>query len=175
MQLGATALSHGLTRLSNGPTGGAGALGPISYNFFLQVHLPVAHGLFLSPELIYMPGTLLPNRSADGSTATSFLVIGLPLTANLGRRLDVSLGPALVGYEIRGAGGLQTLSEGGGPGTFASPGGTVTSRTMAAVMGASLSFGGGKIGLDAMAEAPFNDAKRTYSALLTVAVEIFQL
>lgn len=169
---GVTALSHGLNRVSQNPSGKTDTLGTTYFNLDFKYHATLSADVLWSPHLVWMPDFLLP-RSRD-FVKTSFLIIGSPLTYRLRGSWDVSGGPSVVMYQIKGSGGYTTLSNGNTVSRFALPGRTETAKTMALLLGTSYNRAPYRASLELLTEGLLSDKKRTYSVMFTLAYSIYR-
>jgi hypothetical protein len=171
--LGLDILSHGIDRTTQSTNGSLSLFGSMYVNFDSQVFFPLSTDFYFAPRLLWMPDFLLPSRSAGGSAKTSFLIFEIPLVYNYNEAFDVSAGPAVLFYEIKGSGGIEKLGNGNGTTDFAIPGRTQTIRTIGWFLGASYSNNGFRYTLDTATEGLLSSSKRTISLVFTVAYNAF--
>ena len=165
--IGLNVLSHGLNRVSKEPSGATSALGTSYYNLDFQYHYEYAGGVFFSPRITVMPDFLLPAKSPDGALKTTFLILGLPVTYNMGSSWDLNAGLALILYQLSGSGGTTTLSNGNTTSNFALPGRNESSKTVGLLLGTSYHYESYRLQFDTMTEGLLSNSKRTFSLMLT--------
>ena len=168
---GADVLQHGLGRGSKDETGAKSLLGTSYLNIDLQVHAQIGSGLFLSPRVMFMPSFLLPHKS--GSVKSTYTIVGLPVLFDLSPSFDAWVGPAYMIYNLSGPGGTTQLSNGNGTSTFAQPGGSVSAKTFALMLGSAYKVKDIRLSLDLFTEGLFSSSKRTFSLMAGVTYAIF--
>lgn len=152
-----------LNKTSQKETGEAGFLGTASYPLTVKYDKAFGGDWFFSPELTY---TLIP-RSTPGDTAkvtTQHLLF--QFGKNGGSSWDWFVGPGLIQYTYKGAGGTAVLNNGTSTATFAVPGKNSTVTQVTANVGGSFSFGNSRIGVELIIENLMSSSKRTQSLLL---------
>ena len=167
-EIGTGLSSYQLFRLSESETGARSRAGTRFYHLHLQVHQPVG-GLYLSPWLRFMPPSLWAVESTSKSTQTSLASLGVPLLWPVGSSWDLSSGPVLMRYSIKGTGGQETLNNGESTSVFFKPSEERTASSFAWQLGTALRWGPVRSALDLLVQAPAQSVKRSYSVMFTVA------
>ena len=174
-ELGMSMTSYQLQRQVSDDSGKTGFLGDNYYNLRMQYHVPVVMHLFFSPELDYIPASLLAKKSPDGNQSSTLNSLLLPATYNITSYADISGGLALMRYTLTTKGGTITLPNGNSEAEFGLPGRTVTSTTLAWVFGGAFSYMRARGGLNVLVQAPLSSVKRTLSLQLYAGYPIFSL
>lgn len=158
--------------VTNKSDGSPATFGASSYPLFIKYDWKVNDQWFFTPQLSYTP---LGRESAGGSTSTTMAQLLLPVGTELTRSgpilLDWQAGLGIIHYNIQGAGGTETLSNGTGTSQFARPGRAVTARTVAVLLGFSASQESLRFGLDLLFEGLASE-KRTPSVMLSFAYQL---
>lgn len=167
LQVGASLLSHGLNRTTQKASGDTSLLGSTYYQFYFQNHFAINGPWQFSPNVSYMHDSILPTPSAGGTSKNTYFILGLPVTYQLNDRWELAGGPAFLWYTIKGEGGTTTLNNGTGTATFAKPGQSSTSTTLALTFGGGWNWAAGRVGTDFVVEGFTNTQKKTYSLLVS--------
>jgi hypothetical protein len=165
VELGIAALSHGLDRVAGDDTGQPSLLGTTYFNFAFQFHVPVTDRVLFSPEILWMPDFIFPRKEPGSTVATSFFILGAPLTLNLANNFDLDGGLAFINYEVKGPGGTASLNNGNTTSTFALPSETHSSKTIGLILGGSYNLPQVRFALDTMTEGFLSNGKRTFSLI----------
>ena len=167
LEVGAGVLSHAFNRLSRSEAGEAALFGAFFYELKFQANFPVWSGTTLSPVVLYMPDFLLPTKQPGGHAKTTYAALGLPFFTAIADSWDVQYGLMLLRYSLKGEGGVVEMGNGTSTSTFAVPGRTERSQTIALVVGPSYTYGAARFSLDVLVEGLTNSGKRTYSVMLS--------
>jgi hypothetical protein len=145
-----------------------GILGAASFPLYLKYDWWVMTDWYVSPQFTYTP---IARSSAGGSAKTTMMMLSLPVGANFGFTADThwdwSVGPALVQYTVKGAGGTTVLDNGTTTATFAVPGETKTMRNITLNAGSSFNFlYAHRVAVDMILEGLFSN-KRSESIMIS--------
>lgn len=154
--------------------GAPSSLGSSSLPLFLKYDWNFMGGWFFAPQLSYTP---IGRTSAGDSTTTTMTQLLLPVGTEITRSgemiVDWEAGLAVSQYTMTGAGGTEQLSNGTGTSTFARPGRTVTTKTVALMGGISASQARLRFAFDLFIEGIATE-KRTPSLMLSFAYMLNQ-
>lgn len=152
--------------------GSTGLLGEPSYPLNLKFDYSLTSDLFLAPVLSY---TVMPRATPGDSAKVTIAHLVFQFGKNFGgggsSTFDWYVGPGLISYEIKGAGGTTVLSNGTTTATFAVPGKNISVRKVTANFGGSINFNQSRIGLDLIVENIMSSKKRTQSMMLSYAYQ----
>ncbi len=167
-EVGAGLTSYQLSRLTERASGQRSRAGTSFYHLHLQYHQALGD-VYLSPWLRFMPPALSSVESTSKSSHTSLMSLGLPVLKTFGQSWDISTGPVLLRYVIKGEGGLETLNNGESTSVFFKPGEERVAQSLAWQLGTALRWGPVRSALDLLVQAPRNSVKRSYSVMFTMA------
>lgn len=174
-ELGLSMTSYQLQRQVNEDSGKTGFWGDNYYNIRMQYHVPVVMHLFFSPELDYIPASLLAKKSPDGNQSSALNYLLLPATYNVTNYVDISGGLAVMRYTLTTKGGTTILPNGGSESEFGLPGRTVTSTTLAWLVGSAFTYLRGRGGVNLLIQSPLSSEKRTLSLQFYAGYPLFSL
>lgn len=136
--------------------------GTTSYPLHVKYDLSIMQDWFFSPALYY---SLIKRNAAGSSAEITMIHLTLPFGKNFssGDSWDWSVGPGLMQYQMKGAGGIQQLNNGGSTANFALPGRTVTVRTVTSNAEIGYNQNSFRVGMALIIEGLLNNTKRTES------------
>jgi hypothetical protein len=167
-ELGLGMTSYQLQRTTRSETGQIQAEGTSFYHLHAQYHWAVGSS-YLSPYFHYMPPSLWAAESAAKSSQTSLTGLGISWTKPVSTRWDLTTGPLLLRYSVKGKGGLVTLNNGESTSTFFLPSEEKTSQTIVWQGGAAFLYDPLRYSLDLLIHAPLGSVQRSYSLMTTLA------
>lgn len=175
LELGLSATSYQLQRQVSEDSGKTSFWGDTYYNLRVQYHVPIVMHLSFSPELDYMPASLLAKTSPDGNQTSTLSSLLLPVTYNITNYADLSTGFALLRYTLATKGGTIVLPNGNSEAEFGLPGRSVASNTLGWMFGSAFSYKRGRGGLNLLIQAPLSATKRTLSMQVYLGYPVFSL
>lgn len=148
-------------RTTNTSDGAASTFGSYIYPLGIMYEFELFSGYRVAPSLWYTPMT----RSSGGATAqTTYMHLSLPVIFNLyGNEIQMTAGPGLSMYTIKGAGGTKSLNNGTSTSTFGVPSGTSSVKTMTADLGFAYTMSNHRLALDFYIEGFMSSTKRTFN------------
>jgi hypothetical protein len=159
-----------LSRVSSKDDGTGSFAGSNSYPLLLKHDWGVFGDWFFSPQITY---TLMPRSSAEDSAKTTIMHVMFPYGKNAGsgggQGWDWFVGPGIIRYEIKGAGGTTVMSNGTGTATFALPGRSAVIQNITLNTGVGYGFGGSKVSADLIIENMGSTGKRAESLMMSYA------
>lgn len=175
LELGLSTTSYQLQRQVKDDSGKTGFWGDSYHNLRVQYHVPIIMHLFFSPELDYMPASLLAHKSPDGNQTSTLHTLLLPATYNIQSFADLSSGLVLMRYTLTAKGGTIVLPNGGSEAEFGLPDRTVASNTLGWMFGGAFTYQRARAGLNLLIQAPLSSEKRTLSLQLFAGYPLFSL
>ncbi len=155
-------------RVTTSPDASKNLMGTSIYPLVFKYDWSLYQDWFLSPTFTY---TLMPRSSSANSAEVTIWHMILPFGTNLSSSSEITwdwfVGPGLINYEIKGAGGTKDLSNGTGTATFAVPGGSSKVRNFTFNIGGAFNYQNSRVGLDLITEGFLSSEKRTYSIMLS--------
>ena len=152
---------NSLARTTVAENGAGAALGQASLPLAIKYDWQMGFDLFFSPQIV--SSLLYPRTSVDSAAKISFTHLVLPVGRTFqSSNFEWSMGPGLMSYEFKGAGGSKILNNGTSTQSFGLPGRTVTSRTVTFNLG--LAYNNlGRWGMDVIVEDAISNTKRAES------------
>lgn len=152
-------------KITTDDSGKSSLMGTTYLPFKLQYNTNVYDQWFWAPQLSY---TVIP-RSLTGDTGKVTLMhLGLPFGKNFESwsGWDWYVGPGLIYYEYKGAGGTKVMNNGTSTANFAIPGNSSTVKKITWNAGAGFSFGASRLDIAVIFENFFSNKKRTQNLAL---------
>lgn len=144
------------------------AIGLSSYPLFVKFDYLLTTSWYISPFLSYTP---LARSSAGDAAETTTLQLWLPFGTDLYRYdqfvWDWQFGPGISVYNIKGKGGVETLSNGTSTAQFARPARSVNVQTVVFEIGTAVYYSNSRLGFDVVIEDLLSSTKRSQSFLFS--------
>lgn len=170
--VGISYFSQGVpNKISTQDSGKSSFLGTTYLPFKLQYDWLVFDGWFFAPQLSYS----FISRSLSGDTGKATMTsLVLPFGKNLesGSSWDWYVGPGLIQYEYKGAGGTKVMNNGTSTASFAIPGRDSTVKKITMNLGGSYIWGPSRLAMGLVFENFFSDKKRTQDLVLSYTYQL---
>lgn len=152
-----------LNKTSQKETGEPGFLGEASYPLTIKRDIAFGGDWYFAPELSY---TLLPRTTPGATAKVTTTHVLFQFGKNAGGDWDWFVGPGIIMYGYKGAGGTTVMNNGTTTATFAVPGKDATVIQVTSNVGGSVTFGTSRIGAELIIENLMSSTKRTQSLMV---------
>jgi hypothetical protein len=158
---------NAMNKTTKKETGEPSLMGTNMFPLIFAFSTPVFEGWLIEPQIQWTPAP----RSTETLTSSIFvfsLAAGMVITESW----NWYLGPSYYSTTLKGKGGTKELNNGTSTTTFAVPGRSVTTKTLALDIGTAVQFSSYRIAFGSLVESIMsNSGKRTYNLYLNFAYD----